>query len=302
MAVFSGFVGFDHGYPEMYEFEINHTVDFFDPAAFDRANPARAWRTVDVRTLPNSPFSTLINPDFVPDDGVACDERCIRANQRDAFKLYPENYLMPDGRIYLTREGDWVSLRTESTAFMRRTTHTYWMDVGGTAAAPTVSFERGPERPDTITSYGTTYLDPNTGNITLLGGQPTSPGILLPMQATTQMDHGPPTHYAGGRGRTSASASPRSWTGTPPLREAHASPSSPPSPQGHPERRRAPGVSSSHPTLPAVTPCFVGPPFFCSAPVSCSCRSRRRVPRSPAPFPAWMDNACDSAPTPWPSC
>lgn len=200
MAVFSGFVGFDAGYPEMYEFEINHTVEFFDPAAFTPASPEDAWRSVDVRTLPNSPFSTVINPGFAPDTGVACDERCIEANQRDAFKLYPENYLMPDGRIYLTREGDWVSLRTESTAFMRRTTHTYWMDVGGTRDAPSVRFHRGPERPDTITSYGTTYLDPNTGNITLLGGQPTSPGTLLPMQVTTQVDSGPPTHFAGGRG------------------------------------------------------------------------------------------------------
>lgn len=201
MAVFSGFVGFDHGYPEMYEFEINHTIDFFNPAAFDTRRPQEAWRSVDVRTLDNSPFNTVINTGFVPDDGVKCDERCIAANQRDAFKLYPENYLMPDGRIYLTREGDWVSLRTESTAFMRRTTHTYWATIGGTANRPTVSFERGPERPDTITSYGTTYWDPNTGNITLLGGQPTSPGTLLPMNvAATNDTTGPPTHFAGGRG------------------------------------------------------------------------------------------------------
>lgn len=200
MAVFSGFVGFDQGYPEMYEFEINHTIDFFDPSAFEPSNPAGAWRHVSVDTLPNSPFSTVINPDFVPDRNVQCDERCVRANQRDAFKLYPENYLMPDGRIYLTREGDWVSLRTESTAFMRRTRHTYWMGVEGTTDAPRVSFQRGPERPDTISSYGTTYMDPNTGNITLLGGQPTSPGTLLPMNVTTQMDSGAPTHFAGGRG------------------------------------------------------------------------------------------------------
>ncbi|HEU4883961.1 MAG TPA: galactose oxidase-like domain-containing protein [Longimicrobium sp.] len=200
MAVFSGFVGFQNRYPEMYEFEINHTVDFFNPAGFDRRNPDAAWRNVDVRDTPNSPFATVINPDFVPDDNVQCDERCIRANQRDAFKLYPENYLMPDGRIYLTREGDWVSLRTESTAFMRRTTHTYWATLGGTPNAPTVSFQRGPERPDTITSYGTTYLDPNTGNITLLGGQPTSPGTLLPMNVTVDDNIMPPTHFAGGRG------------------------------------------------------------------------------------------------------
>lgn len=200
MAVFSGFVGFDKGYPTMYEFEINHTVDFFNPARFDRGDPGQAWRNVDVKDLPNSPFSTLINPGFVPDDSVKCDARCIRANQRDAFKLYPENYLMPDGRIYLTREGDWVSLRTESTAFMRRTMHTYWTTLGGTADRPTVAFERGPERPDTISSYGTTYLDPNTGNITLLGGQPTSPGTLLPMNVTVDDHIPPPTHFAGGRG------------------------------------------------------------------------------------------------------
>jgi Domain of unknown function (DUF1929) len=200
MAVFSGFVGFDKGYPEMYEFEINHTVDFFNPAGFDRQNPGASWRNFDVRDTPNSPFATVINPRFIPDDSVKCDARCIRANQRDAFKLYPENYLMRDGRIYLTREGDWVSLRTESTAFMRRTTHTYWATVRGTVDTPTVSFQRGPERPDTITSYGTTYLDPNTGNITLLGGQPTSPGTLLPMNVTVDDHITPPTHFAGGRG------------------------------------------------------------------------------------------------------
>lgn len=199
MAVFSGFVGFDHGYPTMYEFEINHTVDFFDPSRFDRRNPQAAWRSVDVQNLPNSPFNTVINPNFVPDSGVVCDARCMRAYQRDAFKLYPENYLMPDGRIYLTREGDWVSLRTASTAFMRRTTHTYWLTVGGTADRPTLAFQRGPERPDTISSYGTTYLDPNSGNITLLGGQPTSPGTLFPMNMTA-VDNNAPTHFAGGLG------------------------------------------------------------------------------------------------------
>jgi hypothetical protein len=199
MAVFSGFVGFDHGYPTMYEFEINHTVDFFNPARFNPRDPQAAWRSVDVRDTPNSPFATEINPAFVPDDGVVCDERCIRANQRDAFKLYPENYLMPDGRLYMTREGDWVSLRTESTAFMRRTKNTYWATIGGTAERPRISFERGPERADTVSSYGTTYLDPNTGNITLLGGQPTSPGTLLPMN-TTSTDGIAPTHFAGGRG------------------------------------------------------------------------------------------------------
>lgn len=199
MAVFSGFVGFDHGYPTMYQFEINQTVDIFDPSRFDRHDPQAAWRNVDVGMATNGPFTTEINPGFVPDSGAACDARCIYANQHDAFKLYPENYLLPDGRIYLTREGDWVSLRTPSTAYMRRTTHTYWATIGGTADRPTVAFQRGPERPDTISSYGTTYLDPNSGNITLLGGQPTSPGTLLPMNMTAESGDAP-THFAGGLG------------------------------------------------------------------------------------------------------
>ena len=126
LAIFSGLVGFDKGFPEMHIFEINSWIEVFDPSAFDPAAPERAWKAVDVAKVENSPFRTLINPGFKPTPCVACDARCIESNKYDAFKLYPENYLQPDGRIYLTREGDWVSLRTCDTAFMRRTKNTYW--------------------------------------------------------------------------------------------------------------------------------------------------------------------------------
>ena len=198
MAVFGGFVGFDTGYPKMYQFEINHLVDIFDPRAFARKAPA--WKSVDVEKTPNSPFSTLINPSFIPDSSaISCTGRCISANRFDAFKLYPQDYLMPDGRIFLTREGDWVSLRTSTTAFMRRTTNTDWATIGGSLTVPTISFSHGPARPDTISSYGTTYRDPNSGTITLLGGQPTSAGTLLPMNVTAAISS-VPTHFVGGRG------------------------------------------------------------------------------------------------------
>jgi hypothetical protein len=201
MALFSGFVGFDQGYPEMYQFEINHTVEIFNPAAFSRANPQAAWKAIDVKTTPNSPFSILINPNFTPTPGTtSCTpdtergRRCIEDNKYDAFKLYPENYLLPDGRIFLTREGDWVSLRTCDTAFMRRTKNTYFATIAGTTDAPAISFARGADRPVDVSSYGTTFLDPNTGQIRLLGGQPTSPGTLFPINSDK------PTHFAGGRG------------------------------------------------------------------------------------------------------
>jgi hypothetical protein len=118
-VVVSGYVGFDKGYPKMYVFEINHIIEFFDPSKFDPANPSAAWRAVDVTKTPNSPFTVEINPGFkpTPEYQDKCDERCMQDNKYDAFKLYPEIYLMPDGRLYFTREGQtWARSSSTSTS------------------------------------------------------------------------------------------------------------------------------------------------------------------------------------------
>jgi hypothetical protein len=180
----------------MHVFEINSWIEVFDPSAVDPAAPGQAWKAFDVAQAENGPFRTLINPDFVPTPDVACDARCIESNKYDAFKLYPENYLQPDGRIYLTREGDWVSLRTCDAAFMRRTKNTYWATLEDKEGELQVSFSRGPDRVEDVTSYGTTFRDPETGQIHLIGGQPTSPGTLYPLNSKN------PNHFAGGRGST----------------------------------------------------------------------------------------------------
>jgi len=203
LVVFSGFVGFDVGQPEMYPFEINHLVEFFDPHKFAATDTAKAWKAIDVTTTKNSPFTMEINPNFkpTPEYDPVCKERCIHDNQYDAFKLYPENYLMSENKIYLTREGDWVSMRTCDTAFMRRTLLTYWATIGGTADNPSIAFSPGPLRKEDaasrgtgVTSYGTSLLDPNSDKIEILGGQPTSAGVLYPLNAEN------PTHFAGGQG------------------------------------------------------------------------------------------------------
>jgi hypothetical protein len=203
MAIFSGFVGFDPPTDDhsMYQFEINKLVELFDPAAFTAQAPQNAWRALDVSKTPNSPYTVLINPNFQPTPGTpSCTKetpeglRCLHDNQYDAFKLYPENYLMSDGRIFMTREGDWVSLRTCDTAFMRRTKNTYWATIGGSRTNPSIAFERGADRPVDVTSYGTSLMDPNSNDISILGGQPTSPGVLYPLNADKT------THFAGGRG------------------------------------------------------------------------------------------------------
>lgn len=217
-AIFSGYVGFDKGFPDMYQFELNHYVEFFDPNVFDKKNPQKSWKSIDVKKLPNSPFSTKLEwPNTIVDGGICydfdflddfgfdvhaenfevpckCPPRCVKDHQFDAFKLYPHNYLFDGTKIYLTREGEWVSLRTANTEYMRRTRFTYWMNLEGTAKNPSVTFEKGALRADTSMNYGTSFLDPNSGNIVLLGGQQASPGTLLPIGAEN------PNHFAGGRG------------------------------------------------------------------------------------------------------
>jgi hypothetical protein len=215
-AIFSGFVGFQKGFPDMYQFEINHYIEFFDPKKFDKKQPSLAWKSIDIKETKGSPFATKLQfPQKIPNicyempyfaklgiDATVpnfeapcnCPERCIEDNKYDAFKLYPHNYLLARNKIFLTREGDWVSLRTPNTEFMRRTFSTYWMEMGGTPDEPKVSFKAGPNRLDTITSYGTSFLDPNTGMVTILGGQPTSAGTFLPLGSVK------PNHFTGGVG------------------------------------------------------------------------------------------------------
>jgi hypothetical protein len=187
LVVLGGFVGFDMGYPAMYPFENNDFVEFFDPRLFNASNnPQLAWRKVNVKSSPNGPFTNLINRNFQPTPNVNCTSRCIKDNQYDVFKLYEQAYLTAEGRIYLTREGDFVSARTQDTAFMRKTTATYHMHLSGTRQVPSITFSTGPSRSENVSSYGTTINDPNSGRIALFGGQPTSPGIFLYQKGTRE--------------------------------------------------------------------------------------------------------------------
>ncbi|MBL4704823.1 MAG: hypothetical protein JKY54_09895, partial [Flavobacteriales bacterium] len=45
-SIFSGYVGFDKGFPRMYRFEINPYVEFFDPYQFSYHDPQKAWKAV----------------------------------------------------------------------------------------------------------------------------------------------------------------------------------------------------------------------------------------------------------------
>jgi hypothetical protein len=176
-VVMAGVVGFDPNYPSQYFFENNNFIEFFDPQVFATATDKQtAWRKVNVKSTPKGPFTNLINPDFKPTPGVNCSAGCINDNRYDSIKLYEQAYLTAEKRIYLTREGDGT----------RETKATYYMHIGGTRSDPTVSFSSGPPRAEEITTYGTTFTDPNSGRIALIGGQPTSIGIQLYQDNTIQ--------------------------------------------------------------------------------------------------------------------
>ena len=105
LVVLAGFVGFDAGYPEMYSFENNHFVEFFETRSFNKSNPQTAWKRVNVKSTLNGPFTNRINADFRPTPDVNCSARCVFDNQYDAFKLY-EQGLIPsptDSRISLVK-------------------------------------------------------------------------------------------------------------------------------------------------------------------------------------------------------
>ena len=105
--------------------------------------------------------------------------------QYDTFKLYPQNYLMPDGRIYLTRGGDWNSLRTSFATYIRRTKFTYFIEMKGNKSHPDVEFSRGPDLPLEFAYFsGTSLWDPNSnainayGGMKIYGGGTLYPGII----------------------------------------------------------------------------------------------------------------------------
>ena len=145
-------------------------------------------------TVPSIPYCRCCLLEATTIRSIPQRER--EAYKRDAFKLYPHNYLLPDGRIYLTREGDFNSLRNENASCIRQTKYTYFLTVNGNTAKDTrVAFTRGPDRPEFVTSSGTTVLDPNTNNqaILLTGGMNITTG-------GSNVNTSSGSQYAGSRG------------------------------------------------------------------------------------------------------
>ncbi|KAL1493510.1 hypothetical protein AB1Y20_017214 [Prymnesium parvum] len=189
MAIIGGFVGFSETealLDDMYQFEINPGIEFFDYRRHNIGKVQEAWRFLNLSSLPNSPFSTTIPESQLTSAASECDgpngQRRCAAYRHDAFQLYPRATLMPDGhRIFFPRHADWNSLRTSSAKYMRRTKYTYLLNISGTADTPSVSFQRGPDLPHLTRISGTVVRDPNTPDLLLVtGGMEIDGGTLGP--------------------------------------------------------------------------------------------------------------------------
>ena len=136
-----------------------------------------AWQAVDIKNLPNSPFT-----------------------DRRGLDHYPRIHALQDGRFLIAGDG--------SGGGSKDIRESYFMTIapGVTAGAvPNISFEMAAERASPRRIYGTAVVDPNSprGDVLLIGGQlatevamigPTNPPQDLAEAVTSQMERfTPPT-------------------------------------------------------------------------------------------------------------
>jgi hypothetical protein len=127
------------------------------------------WTAVDIRNLPNGPFSTPVgttNPlPMTASHGGGSGGHTI--GPLDELDHYPRIAPLPDGRLLITGDG--------SGSGNVNSRHTYLMLIGantGQNGTPSISFMRGPERSGFRKTFGTAFLDPNAtpGSYFLIGG------------------------------------------------------------------------------------------------------------------------------------
>ena len=95
-------------------------------------------KSFDCKKIQNSPFTTKLTYPSVasdcsakPTDNITQEtfQRMCESYKYDTFKLYPQNYLIDEDKVYFTQEGDWNSLREQKHCCNRETNKTYYMNI-----------------------------------------------------------------------------------------------------------------------------------------------------------------------------
>ncbi|WNG59959.1 DUF1929 domain-containing protein [Archangium gephyra] len=127
-------------------------VEFYDPTQ----PPEKAWKSIDIRTLPDSPFNTPVGT----------------GTELDSLDHYPRLHPLPDGRFLLTGDG--------SGGGVLASRNSYYMSIEDRQGTPAISFKPGPTRAQTHKVYSSAVMDPNTpGDILVTGGMLGSENINI---------------------------------------------------------------------------------------------------------------------------
>ena len=123
--------------------EISPWAEFYDHSK----SAENAWQSVDISLLPNSPWNTRLEGNFV-----------------DGMQQYPRIYPLRNDKFLLTHDG--------AAQSGNPTNKTYIMAINfDSDNKPSVTFEPGPLRRSENRVYGTAVQDPTNGDILLFGGQ-----------------------------------------------------------------------------------------------------------------------------------
>ncbi len=131
--------------------QASTVIEFYDSSK--KIEDPAAWQAVDILNVKGNPFHTTLP---APQTGL------------DGFQLYPRYYAMPGAEnvFFLTHDG--VGFGTNGGDQSKLT---YFMTVTFPGGKPSVAFSPGPLRNDYNKIYGSSVVDPTTGDFLLFGGQ-----------------------------------------------------------------------------------------------------------------------------------
>ncbi|MEA5470603.1 galactose oxidase early set domain-containing protein [Spirulina sp. 06S082] len=124
--------------------QINPSIEIYDPKT-------QKLHYIDLTTVRNSPFNTLVEDEDV----------------YDSVDLYPRVFPLADGRLLLT--GDEAGIAGVLVPHLSKKSYLMTIEEAEDGAV-SVSFERGPNRAETSKAYGTALQVPNSEEVLLLGG------------------------------------------------------------------------------------------------------------------------------------
>lgn len=124
--------------------QVNPSIEIFDPTT-------KKLHYIDLRDIKDSPFNTKVENEDV----------------YDSIDLYPRVFPLADGRLFIT--GDDAGIAGVLVPLFSKKSYIMSIEESNSGSL-SVSFEVGPDRPETSKAYGTGLQVPNSEDVLLFGG------------------------------------------------------------------------------------------------------------------------------------